>query len=102
MHPSVETRASWVTACAVLGLLSVSYGSTLLLPVAMKPIAEDLDIPRSAAAMASSLAWLGAGLGGIPMGWIADRIGMRRVTVFGAVCIALGLWVSSWGNLWAL
>ena len=41
----------------------------------MKPIAADLGTPRSAAALAASLALIGAGVGGIFMGWLSERIG---------------------------
>ena len=36
------------------------------------------------------------------MGWLADRIGIRRIVMFGAVMIAAGLAVSSIGTIWAL
>jgi MFS family permease len=36
------------------------------------------------------------------MGWLADRIGVRRTVMFGATMIAAGLAVSSIGTVWAL
>ena len=36
------------------------------------------------------------------MGWVADRIGIRRTVIFGAVMIAAGLAVSAIGKIWAL
>jgi MFS family permease len=102
MTTSVETRASWTAALATLAILSVAYGAPLIIVVAMKPIAADLGSPRSMPALASALAWLGTGLGGIPMGWLAERIGMRRVTAFGAVCIGLGLLVAGSGGMWGI
>jgi MFS family permease len=67
-----------------------------------EPIAAELDLPRSAVALASSLMWLGTGTGGILMGWLAERIGIRRVALIGATGIALGMMVSAWGGLWGL
>ena len=99
---SIETRFSWVVACTALGILAVTYGSPLVVIVAMKAIAADLDTPRSVPALAASLSWLGAGLGGIFMGWIADRIGVRWTVLFGAAMIFVGLAVSSIGTEWAL
>ncbi|MGE0420148.1 MAG: MFS transporter [Acetobacteraceae bacterium] len=92
---SVETRASWVIAVVALIILAVAYGAPLITAVALKPIAVDLDTPRSAPALASSLAYLGAGLGGILMGYLTERIGIRIIVMFGAVMIAAGLAVSS-------
>jgi MFS family permease len=99
---SVETRASWHQALVALAILSVCYGAPLLVVVALKPIAADLGTPRSVPALASSLAYFGTGLGGIPMGWLAERIGMRRTAMIGAVCVAAGLLVSTTSGVWGL
>jgi MFS family permease len=99
---SIEARGSWVAACITLALLSVSYGSPLLIVVGLKPITEDLGTTRQVVALAGSLTWLGTGAGGILMGWIAERFGIRRTAAFGAVMIALGLVVSASGNIWAI
>jgi MFS family permease len=99
---TIEGRGSWVAACIVLALLSVSYGSPLLIVVGLKPIEQDLATTRQVVALAGSLTWLGTGLGGILMGWAAERLGIRTTVTFGAVMIALGLVVSASGNIWAI
>lgn len=99
---SIEGRASWVAASLTLAILSVSYGAPLIVVVGLKPIAQSLDTDRSVVALSASLVWLGTGLGGIAMGWIADRVGMRPVVIFGALMSALGLCVSALGSSWAL
>ena len=99
---SIESRASWVAAFAVLGLYAVTYGAPLIMIVGLKTIAEDLGTARSVPALTSSLAWLGIGLGGIPMGWLAERIGMRKVAIIGVVSVTLGLYVSTLGGIWGL
>ncbi len=99
---SIESRSSWIAAFTALGILSVTYGSPLMVVVAMKAIATELDVPRAVPALAASAAWLGAGLGGIAMGWLAERIGVRWVVMCGAVNICVGLAISSIGVPWAL
>jgi MFS family permease len=99
---SIESRASWVAACLTLGLLSISYGSPLLAVVGLKPITEDLGTARQVVALAGALTWLGTGAGGIVMGQVAERIGMRLTVIIGAVSIALGLAISATGNIWAI
>ena len=103
-HPgaAVDGRGSWVAAGLALGLLSVSYGSPLLLIVGLKPITEDLGTIRQVTALVTAVTWIGTGAGGILMGWIADRIGIRRTVIFGATMIALGLAISATGSIWAL
>ncbi len=100
--PSIESRASWVAAGVALGILSVAYGSTLLIVVGLRVMELDLGVPRSTMALAGGLTWVGTGLGGIVMGWLADRIGVRNSVLMGAMMIAAGLALSSSGKIWAL
>ena len=74
---SVETKASWVIATVVLVILALSFGAPWVTIVALKLIAADLGGLRSVPAAASSLAWIGFGAGGIVMGNIAERLGVR-------------------------
>lgn len=99
---SIETRQSWIAACITLALLSISFGSPLLAVVGLKPITEDLGTARQLVALAGALTWLGTGLGGIVMGQVAERLGIRFTTIFGAVMIGVGLAISAIGNIWAI
>jgi len=98
---SIEGRQSWVAAGLALALLAVSYGAPLPVVVGLKPIQETLGAERSVVALAGALIWVGTGLGGIGMGWLADRIGIRATIAFGAVMSACGLVVSSTGSIWS-
>jgi hypothetical protein len=42
------------------------------------------------------------GLGGILMGWISGRVGVRRVVIGCGAMLAAGLIVASFGGLWSL
>jgi MFS family permease len=99
---SIESRASWTAASVTLAILSISYGAPLLVVVGLKPIQEALGTERSVVALAGALVWVGTGLGGIMMGWLADRIGIRFSVFTGAVMMAAGLALSSTGSVWAL
>lgn len=99
---SIESRASWHAAFAALGIMTVSYGAPLILIVSLKQIAADLAAPRSVPALAAALVSFGTGAGGIPMGWLAERIGIRAVAMIGAVSAAAGLALSTLGAPWAL
>jgi MFS family permease len=97
-----DGRTSWKAAWMTLAILSVSYGSPLLIVVGMKTMQEELGTSRSLLALAGSLVWIGTGAGGIFMGWLADRIGIRATITIGACMIAGGLALSSTGTIWAL
>ncbi len=99
---SVETRGSWVAAGLAIGILSISYGAPLVVVIGLKQIAAALGSDRSVVALAAALVWVGTGMGGILMGWVADRVGVRRTVIFGALMTALGLAVSAIGRVWAL
>jgi MFS family permease len=100
--PSIESRGSWIAAGVTLAILSVVYGSTLLIVVGLRAIELDLGVSRSILALAGALTWIGTGLGGIVMGWLADRIGVRNSVLMGIVMVAFGLALSATGHVWAL
>ena len=102
MNPSVETRQSWVVATLSLVALAFSFGSAWIGVVGLKAIAADAGGVRSVPALATALAWFGSGIGGIGMGWVADRYGVRWTVMTGTVMIALGLIISSFGQPWQL
>ena len=99
---SVESRASWIAAALTIAILSISYGAPLVIVVGLKSIVAALGADRSVVALAAALVWVGTGIGGIVMGWVADRIGVRRTVIFGALMTALGLAVSAIGRVWTL
>lgn len=99
---SVESRASWIVASAALCTLMMAFGSAWITVVALKDIAAEVDGTRSIPALASSLAWLGSGAGGILMGRIADRVGTRWTVICGALMIGAGLALSTFSPPWPL
>ena len=96
--PSIETRSSWVTAAAALTVMSVAFGAPYVAVVALKPIAQELGGARSVPALSYSLAWLGTAVGGLAMGGIAERVGIRWTAIFGSLMIGLGLVLASRGG----
>jgi len=99
---SIESRESWKAAWTTLAILSISFGSPLLIVVGMKPMQEALGTERSVLALAGALVWVGTGAGGVLMGWLADRIGVRATVAIAASMMAAGLALSSLGPIWAL
>jgi MFS family permease len=101
-YHSVETRTSWVTAGVALAILSVVFGAPWVVMVALKDIAAEFGGVRSVPALASFLGWLGTAAGGIGMGLLAERIGVRWTTLIGGLSGASGLALSSMGADWQL
>ena len=99
---SIETRSSWIIAGVSLGILAFSFGAPWITTVALKEIAAEVDGRRSVPSLAVALVWFGSGFGGIAMGQIAERIGIRWTVMFGATMIALGLLLATFGPTWPL
>ncbi len=99
---TIETRRSWIVATVALLTLAFSFGAPWVAVVALKTIAVDFGGTRSTPALAGSLGWIGVGVGGILMGRIAERIGVRWTVMFGAAMVCVGLAISSLGAPWQL
>jgi MFS family permease len=100
--PTIESRTSWVIATMALTIMAMSFGSGWITAVALTNIAAEVDGVRSIPAIAASLTWLGAGIGGILMGRVAHKIGVRWTVSCGATMIGLGLAISTLGAPWPL
>jgi len=98
MDSRIDSREAWSIAVASLFILAVSFGSPHITNVGLKHIAADLGGQRSIPSGAYALAWFGTGVGGLAMGWIADRYGVRWTVMAGAVMVCLGLAISSQGD----
>src|SRR5690242_11122047 len=102
MVRSFDSRNSWVVAVVALAVLTVSYGAPLVTVVALKPIAAEFGTSRSVPSLAVSLTYIGSGFGGILMGWISGRVGIRRVVIGCGLMLSSGLALASLGGLWSL
>lgn len=94
---SVETRQSWVVAFVALCVMMLVFGAGWITSVALTDIAAEAGGARSIPALALSLTWLGAGIGGVLMGRVANRFGTRSTVVFGAFMVGTGLAISTFG-----
>ena len=98
----VNTIASWLTAnyryivlWASMSALLIGSGSIFVLVVVLKPIAAELDWPRSIPSIAYAVQFLCAGVGAIVMGLWFDRFGIGPLILLGAVMIGIGAFVVS-------
>ena len=102
MDGRIDSREAWMVSAAALVVLSVTFGAPYIVIVALKTIAAEVGGQRSIPSAANSLAWLGTGIGGLAMGLIAERIGVRWTVIFGALMVCAGLALSSLGGTWYL
>jgi MFS family permease len=98
----VDSKSSWVVATVSVVVVGTAFGAPWLAAVALKDIAAEAGGTRAVPALATALAWFGSAFGGIAMGWIAERVGVRWTVMFGSVMICLGLAIATLGPNWAL
>ncbi len=99
---SIETRHSWIVASIALACLGMSFGAPWIIAVGLKAVAADMGGARSVPSLAVSLTWLGAAAGGIAMGPLAERFGIRFTVILGTIMMAIGLLISTGGTAWHL
>jgi MFS family permease len=97
-----ESPVSWRIAVVSMLVISIGWGAPYLIAVALKPMAADLGSARSVPSLASSFAYIGIGVGGIFMGWWADRVGAMWTALVGSIMIGAGAMVASGGAEWQL
>jgi MFS family permease len=99
---TIESRSSWTVASVAVVIIAVAFGAPWILNVALKDIAAELGGVRSTPALAVLMTWLGTAAGGIIMGPVAVRVGVRWTAISGAVCGAAGLAIATTGLGWPL
>lgn len=87
---SVERPYGWLVVIASMAMVSMAFGAMYLIVVGMVPVSQEMGWPRSVPSLANGLNWAGAGLGGVLMGWFADRHGAGRSAIIGAFSLAAG------------
>lgn len=97
-QPGVDSAYAWrlafvSTFCIVLG------GGALYLPVvALKEMAAEFGDRRAVPSMAYMLGFFAMGLGGVFMGWLADRTSPRVPLLIAGVSILAGGWLATRGT----
>src|ERR1700751_5551581 len=98
----VDSKSSWLLATVSVLILGTAFGAPWMAAVALKDVAAEVGGSRSVPALANSLAWFRAACGGIGMGWVAERVGVRWTVTFGSLMMAVGLAIATLGPSWSL
>ena len=86
----IDSRAAWLRLVAALALSTIGGVGMWSVVVALPAIQADFGVTRAAASFPYTLTMLGFGVGGIMMGRLSDRFGVR-IPLIGATCaLAIG------------
>ncbi len=98
-----ESLYAWVIVGIATICLALGFGANIIISVFMKPLEEEFGWLRADTSMAYAMNAIGAGAGGILWGGLSDVVSPRRIGVFGAVALSLGLVAMRWqSELWSL
>lgn len=98
-----ETLYAWVIVAIATTCLALGFGANIVISVFMKPLEDEFGWLRTDTSMAYAMNAIGAGAGGILWGGLSDVVGPKRISVFGALALSLGLVAMRWqSELWSL
>src|SRR5262245_43319945 len=101
-HPGVDSGYAWRLAFLSMFCIGLGGGGIYLPVVALKEIAAEFGDRRAVPSMAYMLGFFAMGVGGVLMGWLADRTSPRVPLLIAGVSIFAGGFFASSGSELAL
>jgi len=99
-HRGVDSPYAWRLAFVSMFCIGLGGGAIYLPVVGLKEIAAEFGDRRAVPSFAYMLGFFSMGVGGVFMGWLADRTSPRVPLLVAAVSIALGGWMAASGGEW--
>jgi MFS family permease len=90
VNAGIDSRYAWLRLAYSLVLGSISSIGMWSVPVALPPVQADFAVARGDASMPFTMTMIGFALGGVVMGRLSDRFGIRAPIVCGAVALGIG------------
>ena len=85
-----DSPYAWLRLATILALMTVGSCAMYVVSVALPAVQAEFGVARSAASLPYTLLMLGFGFGGVVMGRLADKRGVRLVLTIGAFGLGLG------------
>ena len=101
-RPGVDSPYAWRLAFVSAFCIMLGGGAIYLPVVALKEIAAEFGDRRAVPSMAYMLGFFAMGVGGVFMGWLADRTSPRVPLLVAGVSILAGGWLAASGGEWTL
>jgi MFS family permease len=81
---------AWIMVAVCTAMVAMAFGAIGTVAVFLGPLAAEFGWPRADVSAAYSVATIATGIGGIAMGYFADRMPVRRVALLGALVPGVG------------
>jgi MFS family permease len=101
-RPGVDSPYAWRLAFVSMFCIGLGGGAIYLPVVGLKEIAAEFGDRRAVPSLAYMLGFFSMGLGGVAMGWLADRTSPRVPLLIAGISILVGGWLASSGGVLAL
>ncbi len=101
-RPGVDSPYAWRLAFVSMFCIGLGGGAIYLPVVALKEIAAEFGDRRAVPSFAYMVGFFAMGVGGVFMGWLADRTSPRVPLLIAGVSILAGGWLASSGGVLAL
>ncbi len=96
-----DSGQAWRHLALLLLIGTIGSGGMWSVVVILPAVQAEFGVARGAAALPYTLTMIGFGLGGVLMGRMADRHGIRRPVLFGGAALGIGyIAVSTSASLW--
>jgi len=86
---------AWIVLAAAFSMQMAFAGTHFAFGVFLKPVAEEFQWSRGATSFAYTLLWWVSSPAAFFLGWLSDRVGARKVLLFGSLIFGLGIILSS-------
>jgi MFS family permease len=93
-----ESSYAWLRLGVALALMTIGGAGMYSMSVALPPLQAEFGIARATASLPYTLTMIGFGVGGILMGKLSDRFGVRVPVLIGSVCVGLGFIVAGFSR----
>jgi len=101
-----EKPYGWVIVFVGTVSLTLGFGANVTVPVLIQPLEQEFGWLRAEISLAYTMAAMGLAVGGILWGGLSDRIGAKKIALFGAISMSLALMMlsrqSDLGGIYAL
>src|SRR5919106_5807887 len=97
----LDSTYSWLRLATALFMSTVGSVAMWSVVVVLPTVQAEFGTQRADASLPFTMTMMGFAVGNIGMGWLADRFGIVRPLMLGAVAIALGYVVAGYApNIW--
>lgn len=97
----IDSRTAWLRLMVTLALMTVGASGMYVVPVVLPYVQGEFGISRADASLPYTLLMLGFGAGGIAMGRLADKRGVRLPLLLGGLCLGGGFIAAALSpNVW--